>query len=84
MNFRQRIGARLLEVRHARKVTQTSAARAAGRSQSSISYYEQGRREFNVVDLLAILDDMKVSLADYKGVMNRYHGVAVTRSVVST
>ena len=59
------LGARLREVRRTRSVSQQAAARAAGLTQGSISNYEHGLRDIAVVDLLTILDELHVSLAEF-------------------
>ncbi len=59
------VGARLREVRRTRSVSQQAAARVAGLTQGSISNYEHGLRDIAVVDLLTILDELHVSLAEF-------------------
>ena len=63
--FAQAVGARLRELRQARKVSQQRLADAAGLSQGSISNYEYGVRDIAVVSLLAILDYMEVSVGEF-------------------
>lgn len=59
------VGARLQEIRIARKASQQRVADAAGLTKGSISNYEHGLRDISVVSLLAILDELEVSLAEF-------------------
>jgi transcriptional regulator with XRE-family HTH domain len=61
----QAAGARLRDVRRGRKVSQERAAQAAGLAQGTISNYENGLRDMAVANLIAILDDLDVSLAEF-------------------
>ena len=61
----QAVGERLREVRRTRSVSQQAAARVAGLTQGSISNYEHGLRDIAVVDLLTILGELHVSLAEF-------------------
>ncbi|GAA1586040.1 helix-turn-helix transcriptional regulator [Actinomadura kijaniata] len=58
---RRRIGIELRRIREERELTQESAARLLGRSQASLSEYENGRRAIRPRDLAQILDGYGVT-----------------------
>ncbi|MCL6614111.1 MAG: helix-turn-helix domain-containing protein [Firmicutes bacterium] len=52
----ERIGARLREARERAGLTQEQAARSAGLVREQLSYYENGRREIDLVSLKKLAD----------------------------
>ena len=61
----QAVGSRLREIRLARKVSQKRLAEVAGKTQGAVSNYENGVRDIALVNLIAMLDDIDVSLAEF-------------------
>jgi transcriptional regulator with XRE-family HTH domain len=55
----------LTSVRREKGVTQTALAERLGRLQSWVAKVEAGARRIDAVELIAILDALKVDLADF-------------------
>ena len=60
-----RLRTMLRDARISRKVTQADLAAALGKPQSYIAKYEGGERRLDVIELLAILDGLEVSLVGF-------------------
>lgn len=59
--FNKYVGSVIRDLRENRKMSQHDVARVLNRDNSLISYWESGRRQMNVIDLMNYLDALKVT-----------------------
>lgn len=59
--FNEYVGSLLRELREDRNMKQQDIANAFHKDKSLISYWETGKRQMNVIDLMTYLDILKVT-----------------------
>lgn len=71
--LRSRVGERIRMWRRRRSLSQAALAEVAGVTQSSLSNYENGKRDVSVWVLVRIADELDVSLEELTGHRRRPH-----------